>query len=268
MSRTLWAKVNYRSPMQFIIDIPIREYDISKANISVLRDANAISESEYNYLYNCPKEKRNTLVGLMISRNTKIEQVRKTGIESARKTFMEINNLDDKDILAIRNDSLMVLSDRPMILDITERVKFRLEGSYRSFYHLGFVDYYYDFNPITNTEILDIKGLGEEGIALHEKYMLDFLKELFYTAQIEGIPSAISLLSNFYNNYIRRRLDVGYYRELNSRSNYKLNINSIAFAGGIELDKATRFDLRDIDINYNLNILLTLNKIFSSVYFK
>ena len=40
----LWDKDRYSAKIEFIIDNFIREYDITKANISVLRDANVLSE--------------------------------------------------------------------------------------------------------------------------------------------------------------------------------------------------------------------------------
>lgn len=266
MSKSVWKKVVYRSPLQYIIDFPIREYDLTKANISVLRDANAITEDLYQYLYNCPKDERNIIIGKMIGKNTDIETVRKAGIESARRVFMEINNLDDNDILAIRNDAMVVLSDRPMKLDITDRVKFRLESSYRSYYRLGMLDMYYDFDPINKIEILDIKGLGETAISLHANYMLDFLKEIFYCAQLEGVGTAIDILSKFYSDYINLKLDVGYYRELVSQSRYRLN-RSFTTYQTIEMDVASESDKKYLDISYNANILMTLNKMLATSYF-
>ena len=266
MSRSVWKKVSYRSPIQYIIDFPIREYDLTKANISVLRDANAITEELYQYLYNCPKDERNILIGKMIGKNTEIEAIRKSGIENARRVFMEINNLDDDDILAIRNDAIVVLSDAQMRLDITERTHFRLENAYRSFYKLGVADMYYDFNPITKIEILDIKGLGNESIPLHTEYMLDFLKEIFYCAQIEGVGTAIDILSKFYDDYINLRLDIGYYRELVPGSRYRLNRSFTSYQT-LEMDMAANYDKKYLDISYNANILLTLNKMLASSYF-
>lgn len=266
MSRSIWKKVSYKSPVQYIIDFPIREYDLSKANISVLRDANAISEDLYQYLYNCPKDERNILIGKMIGKNTEIETIRKNGIENARRVFMEINNLDDDDILAIRNDAMVILSDAQMHLDITERTHFRLENAYRSFYRLGMVEMYYDFNPITKIEILDTKGLGKESTSLHTEYMLDFLKEIFYCAQMEGVGTAIDILSKFYNEYINLKLDVGYYRELVPGSRYRLNRGFTSYQT-LEMDMAANYDKKYLDISYNANILLTLNKMLASSYF-
>lgn len=266
MNRSVWKKVSYRSPIQYIIDFPIREYDLSKANISVLRDANAISEELYQYLYNCQKDERNIIIGNMIGRDTRIETVRKTGIENARRVFMEINNLSDDDILAIRNDAMVILSDRPMKLDITDRTKFRLEGAYRSFYKLGMADMYYDFDPINKVEILDIKGLGKYSIPLHSEYMLDFLKEVFYCAQLEGVETAIGILSKFYNDYINLNLSIGYYRELVPGSRYRLRREFTSYQS-IEMDFATERDKKYLDISYNANILLTLNKMLASSYF-
>lgn len=266
MSRSVWKKVSYKAPIQYVIDFPIREYDLSKANISVLRDANAITEDLYQYLYSCPKDERNIIIGKMIGKNPEIEAIRKSGIENARRVFMEINNLEDDQILAIRNDAMVVLSDVPMRLDITDRVKFRQEGSYRSFYRFNMVEMYYDFDPINKIEILDIKGLGDHAIPLHAEYMLDFLKEIFYCAQLEGVDMALDILSNFYKKYIGLELDIGYYRELIPSSRYRLN-RSFTTYQSIETEIATNRDKQYLDISYNANVLTTLNKMLATSYF-
>lgn len=266
MSR-LWEKVSYRSPVQFLLDTQIIEYDISKANINVLFDAGVLALDQYNYFMNCPKIERSIAIGKMQGRDPNITAVLKSGIANARKVFIEQNNISDSSILAIRNDAITIIGDNPIYnLNITDNVKFRIAGVYRSYYNLNNIEYFYNYDLINKIEILDIKGLGDISISLHKDYMLDFFKELFYTAQIEGVKNAISLLQSVYDRYIKRELSVNYYRELNSESRYRF-IGTISRYSSITTDNATNFDKDILDVGFNENVLRYLTRIYASIYF-
>ena len=264
---TLWKEKNYKSPINIIIDRPIVEYDITKANISVLRDAGAISDNEYNYLYNADKETRSVTIGLMQGRNKSITDILNNGITSAKEKFMKLNGIDDSDVLTIRNDSITVMSDKNMILDITDRVHFRVAGVYRSFYRLSNqLELFYNYDVVNNTEILDSKGLGDSEY-LHKDFMLDFLAEVFYQAQIQGIDSALNTISIFYKEYVNRSHDIGYYRELNARSFYRFDKSFSMLRGSLLTDNTSNDNKKYLDITYNIGIMNNLVALLSSVYF-
>lgn len=264
--KSLWKKGLYRSPIQYLIDGTIREFDISKANISVLRDANVLSESEYQYFLTCDKLEREVAIGKMQGRDKNVTNVLKQGIQNARQAFMQLNDIDDSDILSIRNDAITIIGNKPVkTLSITDRVAFRQTGLYTSFYSIHYLEFFYYANMITDTEYLDIKGLGDDAVPLHTDFMLDLLSELFYNAQIRGIEEAISVLRNVYDNYITMKFPIEYYRELNSTSRYKLmNMTSCKC---IYADHLCEYQKRYVDISYNASILRTLMQIFSSVYY-
>ena len=264
----IWERTNYRADLQFMIDGTIREFDITKANINVLRDANVISQETYMYLTQCPKLERQIYIGKLEGSNPEVVKILKQGIANARRVFIESNNIQDHEILAIRNDAIVIIGNRPVkVLNISDRVAFREAAKYTSFYHIGHLDFYYYCNRIDNAEILDIKGLGDEAVALHKNFMLEFLCTLFYCAQIEFLQDAISLLGYFHDNYINRRLSIEYYRELNSQSKYKLN-PGISARWEYFIDNATDFDkYHNLDISHNESILRKLNSMLASVYF-
>lgn len=264
----VYTNTIYKSPIQFLIDIRIREYDITKANISILRDANILSEQQYQYFLNCPKQEREIAIGKLQGRDSSVTVSLKNGIMSARKRFMELNHLNPNDILEINNDSITVIGDMPISnLSVSDRVSFRETGAYRSFYRLNRIEYFYDFDVITKKEVLDIKGIKDHSIFYHKSFMLDFFLELFYTAQIEGAETAIKLLSAFYPAYIDKRLAIGYYRELNDRSLFRLSNNFSEFSSWFS-DNLTEYDKQYVDGSYNENVLRQLIRIYSSIYFK
>ena len=263
----LWEKTSYKSPIQFLVDTNVREYDISKANINVLRDANVVSEEQYQYYYQCPKDERSVAIGKMQGFDSRVTDILKEGIANARRVFIESNKINDSEILAIRNDAITIIGNRPIVnLDVTSRVHFRMVGSYTSFYHVNTIDLFYLYDRISNTELLDVKGLGDFGAMLHKDYMLDFLSLLFYTAQINGIKDAIYLLQTVYQNYINKSLSIEYYRELNPLSKYKLS-PEFSMYSSLYMDYATERDKKILDIGFNENILRYFNRIYASIYF-
>lgn len=264
----LWEKTNYKSNISYLIDIPIREYDISKANINVLRDKNILSEDLYQYLLQCPKIQREITIGKMQGKDPNITIALKEGIANARRIFMDANNIDPSEVLSITNDSITVIGNKVInTTNITDRVRFRLSGDYRSFYRINRLFMYYNYDVVSKTEVLDIKGLGDIAISLHHDYMLEFLTELFYTAQIEGVEAAIKLLAIVYKEYINKSLKTEYYRELNEFSRFKL-ISTFSKFGTLYLDYASEYEKKYLDISYNEQVLRELNRIYSSVYFK
>ena len=65
-----FSKVKYRAPADFLIDTNIREYDISKANISILLDSGVIDAETYNILVSQPKQIREVPGGKMQDRKS------------------------------------------------------------------------------------------------------------------------------------------------------------------------------------------------------
>lgn len=271
----IWDKVLYRANIQYLIDTPIYEYDLSKANINVLRDKNAISEDLYQYLYQAPKLERNIMMGKMRAKNPHLTEILKEGIEEARKFFITKNEFLDSDILSIRNDAITTIGREAKFQAVSERVVFRLAATYTSFYatpnmlfnNIGMgVDFFYFYDPVTKKEVLDTKGLGEADI-YHKEYMLDFVSELCYTIQMNGVQMAINLLNNVHRKYINRDMKLGYYRELNAGSMFRLN-PSFSIVTPLYTDLVTESDKDLLDISYNENILRFFNRILASIYFK
>lgn len=267
MSSLLWQKPQYKSKIEYIIDNPIREFDISKANISILRDANVLSEEQYQYFLTCPRMERQIFIGKLQGSNPEVTTALKSGIANAKKVFMESNGIQDSDILYIRNDAIAIIGNKFIgQLDITNRVRFRESAVYSSFYRVNAVDMLYYYNPVSKVEKLDLKGLSDESVALHKEFMLDFLCELFYRAQMEGVKSAMEILQGLYKQYNARELPIGYYRELTSQSYYKLD-SSMAMYSSLYIDNAIEYHKKMLDISYNESVLRHFSRIYSSIYF-
>lgn len=263
----LWEKSRYSSKIEFIIDNIIREYDISKANISILRDANVLTEDQYQYYLTAPRMERQVAIGKLQGSNTKVTEILKSGITNARRVFMESNGIQDDEILYIRNDAIAIIGSRGISnTQVSNRVKFRESARFNSFYRFNYIDMLYSYDVVTNSESLCIKGLGDSGVELHKDFMIDFLSELFYTVQTRGIEEAISILASVHKQYISMEMPIGYYREFNPQSGYRLK-SYMSMASTLYLQDASEFHKKYIDISYNESMIRHFNRIFSSIYF-
>lgn len=268
MSKKIWEYDLYKANVPFIIDGTIVEYDISKANISILMDAGCLSEELYARLYNSNKMERQISIGKLQGKNPNLSLALSEGLQNARKKFIEMNNFNTMNIIDIRKDSISIYGTQQATqFQISDHVSFRVAGNYTSLYRLGFIDIYYLYDVITGQEIIDPRGLGKSK-ELHKDYMLDFLSELFYVARAwDGPKKALELLKNFNEKYINRDLAIGFYREFNPQSMYKLNYSDFSSMYADMLLDAKHIK-KDLDISFNANILRELVKYYSSVYFR
>jgi hypothetical protein len=251
----LWDKFRYRSKTECIIDYPIREYDIRKANISVLFDAGVISKDQYEYLYNADRMVRQVFVGKLEGENPNVARTLSNGILQAKKKFFELNGIESNEVLEIDNDAVFIIGNRPIkYQSVSDHVYFKESSLNNSFYRVGGIEFFYYYNIMEGVERLNPKGLGDSAACLHERYMLDFLKELFCRAHTEGVQSALNLLTRFHDAYINLSLDIGYYRELNSQAMFRIKRyeNYIPF---MSTCVDTPIDKKYMDISYNEFVL-------------
>lgn len=264
---SLWKVFRYTAPVECVIDNRIRVYDISKANISILHDKGVLASDIYDNLLAAPKLEREIYMGKFLGSNTEAAKILSDGIIEAKKIFFELNSIEDGEVLEIDNDSVCLIGNKPIYhQQISSHVYFRLAEEYTSYYKVKNIKYFYYANMITKQEVLKPKGLGKAEY-LHVPYMLDFLKELFFTAQFQGVVKAINLLTTFYGNYCSNSLDIGYYRNLNSESYYSFKRFS-GYAVYQSMTVPTPNMRALVDIGYNEKLLREFNRILSGKYFK
>ena len=256
------TNTHYLQPTKYIISRYIYEYDMSKANISVLYSCGVISKEEYDYYYNLPKSIREKEIGIR-RKDKEFDTILSNLIQEYRIKFIESNNIEDDKILSIKNDALFIL-DSPANITKFDNVEFTKRNVYTSYFNLNKMEIYYNLDIINNIETLDVKGIRDDKLKLHQDYFVNFLCTIFDNFQNKPIVETIKEISWFYDNYLKRYLDIGYYREFNSSSQYSLYSKS----------KYYKFDMMDekyldkIDISCNLNIIRELYQIASSIVMK
>lgn len=266
MPSTLWQRYGYLANISYMNNTFIHELDIQKANISILYWKGAISQSEYDTLFQAERMVRQVYIGKLQRDNPNISKILKEGIIEAKQALFEANNIQDSDVLAIKNDAVYVIGTLPQYLEFGI-VKFIPKNIYTGYYKLGNLELYYYYNKIGPAEKLDVKGISSDALALHAEYFYRFLCDLFYIIQCEGIIPAQRMLKHFYIQYIGRMLPVGFYRQFNTISKYHLR--SVTSNGvGFQIADEYIQDPRLLDITANLKHLVDLNKVLTTAYFK
>lgn len=243
----------------FIISNMIREYDIRSAGLNILFWKKAITKKEYDHLLSLDKIERNIQIGLMMRSNSKLGSILRSGFEEIRYKFLQVNNLSDEDVLSIKKDALFIINKRPN-LTIIDGIEFVNKNTYTSYYYLNKLEFYYYIRE----DRLDVKGLSDITIQQHENYFISFLKTIFKLAERTDVKIIRKKIRELSDDYKKFKLDVGYYRELNYDSLFK--IYNFRIKGELlamtDIDKSL---LKDgfVDVSYNyVRYILPLINIF------
>lgn len=245
------------APINYIFGQTISEYDMSKANITVLRAFSHITQEEYEYLYNLPKDAREYEVGMKIRGNNIFQKYIDDGIAYSKKRFLEENHVDLNNILRIANDSFYIVS--PYKCNILEFlgpneetvIRFSQKGTHNVFMKLhGNLVF---INTLGDSYDIDVKGISDSQLQLHSAF-LTFIAELSNDYLIGGKNIAIRNFNEFYNQYINKELDINYYREFRAGGGFRYNLGGYSYSMQIPPNSSEY----KIDISYNLNILRTL----------
>lgn len=258
----LWERADYTADISYLHNTLIYELDIHKANISILYSKGVIDQELYTTLYNSERMKRQIFIG-RLQKKPSVSLALRQGLKEAKKALFEANGLADYEILSIKNDAIYVIGRAPQIVKFG-LIEFRCKNIYTGFYKVQNLELYYSYNPIDQFETLSVKGINDDKLIQHNDYMMQYLKDLFYTIQCDGIEQAIRLHKRFYLKYINRELDIGFYRRFRSTSDYYLSVTTQT---GIGLSTQDEYLPDMVDISHNLGVLVDLQKILSSIYF-
>ena len=167
----LYYNINYTSGISYLDNTFIYEYDISKANINVLYSKKAIDKDTYDYLYNANRDTRQVYIGKLQKENKEIATILKEGIIEAKKWLFETNNINDYEVLSIKNDAVFIIN---RVLNYTQfgLIEFKCKNKYTSFYKLNNLEAYYLFDSFSKNEELEIKGISDNVLLFHKNYML------------------------------------------------------------------------------------------------
>ena len=271
-TKDVFHETYYRSPIEFLINYSIEEWDIEKANISILRDAGYLDDTQYLNFKNMDKNKREVTIGCLIRDNPEVGDILKQGISNARLQFYSINTIDREQILYVDNDSITIIKPKThirnnmqKIVPISEHVRFRLKGLYTSYYRLGPLDMlYYSDQAYENYRI---KYGNHDKLGLqHGEWFLNLLLSAFHSAEVDHVADTLRMINYAYRRYIALDFASEYYREFNLTSKYR--VFSTEFGSIYYTDFINPSDKPYLDISYNAELIRKLYKIYSKSYFE
>lgn len=256
MYSRLYEKDNYINPnIDFLVSNFIREYDIRKANISILRSKGYINEKEYNY-YASLKD-RSVVVGHLLKENEEMNNALTLGFKEYRQKFFESNNIQDNEVLAIRKDAIYLIN-REVYNTAFDYVNFICKNTYTSYYKYGRYEFYYGYDRIRDIETFDVKGM-QKTVYLHDNYFNELLKCVFECAEVD-LKEAIQILTTFLNNFMKREINDEFYREYNDNSLYKLAYNGYM---NYSIQYLMNINIELMDVSYNRRFIETLLSYYS-----
>lgn len=247
----LYERKLYTMPCGWLFNSYIREYDISKANINILLYKGIISKEEYHKLCMLSRNYRQIQIGYIL-KDERINKLFEEGLQEARKLFITSNNLDEQDILSIKNDAIFVINKNPTYTSF-DNIRFLLKNTYTSFMKIFNLEIYYGLNKQDNSEVLDIKGINDSKLDIHRNYMIDIICNALYFINIGDQKSSLEYIQDIYNKYVSKQLPIEYYRSFDNMSMYTIVINGRRY--GVYHLSNTKDNYDILDISYNANLL-------------
>lgn len=246
---------SYITPMKYVSG-RILEYDIASANITMLRKYGKIDDNYYNYLRSIPKQNREIEIGLKIRSDNSFYQVIKQGITEAKMDLFQSNNIDPNSIVRIANDAVYINSSRDLAYTKFGDVEFKLKSINSSMIKLDKLIIFFLFNQEGIN--IDVKGINQTSQLLHADFLLSAIAECIYLVERVSTKDALEFVTNLFEDYVKLKLPIQFYRELTPESLYHLKDSNFYL---------TYVDsINNIDINYNLYIIRELFSIILDKY--
>lgn len=211
---TLYKHDKYlNKDIEYLIGNEIIEYDIREAGFNIAKCFDLLPKSEIARLEKLTKNQRKIELGLIQRSNKEFKQALNNGFVECRRIFFINNNIEEDHVLAIKKDAIFLL--KPCTQTKFKNIEFVPKNTYTSYYYLNNFEFYY------NEDKVDVKGINDDLLKLHQDGFLLFLKDLFRYKETEDDIITIKFIKEFSDEYKRFLLPVEFYRELSKDSLYR-----------------------------------------------
>lgn len=265
MPTNLWKMTNYKTPIKYFVNTYIREYDLSKANINSLLYTGRITQEEHQKYLSMDKQEREINIGLWIKKDRSIYKDIQNGIIEAKRRLVYANDINDYDIVSVKNDAMFIVGKELSQIEFPP-FKFNMKNIYTVYLQIEELEIYYgdSINRSTGSinTIIDVKGMSNESLLLHQGGMLDLICDICYKLQRESIDDIMKWISEIYSEFVNKKLPKEYYRNFDSFSRYSIN----TFSRCVSLGEISDDMIGIIDINRNLLIIRDLMAIIADIY--
>lgn len=267
MPTRLWKNDIYDARCDYVFNKNIIEYDITKANISILREYDKIDEAVYYKLYQAPRAERQRWIGIAILRDASIQDTLSVGFREARKKLMEYLELEDHNVLHVNKDAVFVVFPKYRKIDNSIPV-----GIYTTFTCRGVYDSYYLIDPMRgvhgyygrklDNDVVKIRGIGEEALQLHDGYFMTTVNDIMRVAVNNDLQVANEFVRAEFARYNDRKVDYHCYRRFDAQSLFDLY--SVSEFSSFQADYIPAENQYMVDPAFNLSILHRFGNIFLS----
>jgi hypothetical protein len=227
----------------------IREYDLRAAGLSAALELELISLEQYDDFLEMRKKERQIAIGKMYLQDKDFAKAVEGGIAKAVKDFCELNEIQRSDIVSIKRDAVYCTSQCSE-MNVGEHLEFREVGVFSSFVKAPGVEFYYS----SWDSSIQVKGISPEKLVLHENYMLNSVKSLIALAEQDDSSLVLKAARKLRLSYIRAELEIGFYREFNAGSLFRMERK----LAGHEMVTNLEVPLEEIDHRYNLYFMTEL----------
>ena len=227
----------------FIHNNEIIEWDIKSANTSLMRYYNLQPNKVIDKLASMSKSQREISVGKLMKKDKEFAKALEESFNKIIQEFMDTNNLTWDDIVSVKKDAVFVKNHKITHSDFGA-VHFIAKNQYQHVLLLPKYEIYLSQSKI------DVKGIPDEKLPLHEDGMIDFIRSSM------EIASEYNKLQSFFKEYVtaykRKELDFDAYREFNSDSLFRIGGEFPMLS-----DSMIEDDIDVLDISYNyINVII------------
>lgn len=223
MSSTLYEKHNYLNKnIRYLKNTSIIEYDIHAAGTCILYELGLIKKELFEYLMSLDKFTRNRLVGDLLAQHPKWNKLQMKGFSDVMKRFMEENNIEDRDILSIKKDSIVLIGSKVIrSLFIDNLYQFNITGKYNNYMYLKEKELYINSKTLN----YDTKNFNKDVLEVQSDYFINFiLSTIVLNSERDNRNEVFSSLKYFRSKFLNKELEDEYYFDLDEGS-YIFNYN-------------------------------------------
>lgn len=241
MSSTLYEKHNYLNKnIRYLKNTSIIEYDIHAAGTCILYELGLIKKELFEYLMSLDKFTRNRLVGDLLAQHPKWNKLQMKGFSDVMKRFMEENNIEDRDILSIKKDSIVLIGSKVIrSLFIDNLYQFNITGKYNNYMYLKEKELYINSKTLN----YDTKNFNKDVLEVQSDYFINFiLSTIVLNSERDNRDEVFSSLKYFRSKFLNKELEDEYYFDLDEGS-YIFNYNGTILSTSY----------KDINKNYSID---------------
>lgn len=248
------SKALYLRKVPAIVGVKIRQFDMVKAGMSVMRTYQLAPVEEIDRLERLSKHQNNIAIGKKRRNDREFSAQLSRYVRQSVSEFLSINDVPDEAIIAIKNDAVFITGDTEIKTVLDNGIQFRLDGSYTSFFYLGQIEFYFS-SETGKVVIKGFKHSGDEDSLL----FISFLAEAFSMFEAGNKELLASQLQLFRRQYLDRELPLGYYKTLDRYKGHPSPIGDRVYTvQSVSEDSRSHLDISSNLLNFIIPLIQLL----------